>query len=96
MLRPLSFISKPIDWVCEKESFLRLRAQQGLPAELLSQGRGEQIEYGQGVIGRVAQKRELLCLDQTQLNRHQTEADYLILACGVWQSLAVTPAHYKR
>ncbi|GEM_PF-1503100 len=74
----------------ETEMFLRLRAQRGFSDELVERVRDQRVEYGQGVIGQVAQSGQPLLLDRPQLQNEQW-LDEPIVAEGSCHALAVAP-----
>jgi signal transduction histidine kinase len=74
----------------ETEGFLRLRAQRGFPDDLAERMRGQNVEYGQGVMGQVAQNGQPLLLDELHLWGGEWSGDPIV-AGGEWQSLVVAP-----
>ncbi|MFQ5577101.1 MAG: GAF domain-containing protein, partial [Anaerolineae bacterium] len=85
----------PVDacWIYlqrQTETFLRLRAQRGLPDALGEVLSARKIDFGQGLIGQVARAGQPLILTEPDL-RHKTWADDPIVSADAWQSLAVTP-----
>lgn len=74
----------------ESESFLRLRAQRGLPAEIVEQIRDRRVEHNQGVMGQVAASGESILLEDDDLRPEDWPNDPIITSTR-WQSLAVAP-----
>lgn len=74
----------------ETEAFLRLRAHQGLPAQLVEQLQTKHIYPGEGVMGWVAQHGQPLVLDELNLNRIGW-ADEPIIDELNWRSLVAVP-----
>jgi len=74
----------------ETEDFLRLRAQRGFPETILEQVRRQIVEYGQGIIGKVAESSQLLLLEGPELQEDEW-AKELIIAQAEWQAVAAAP-----
>jgi signal transduction histidine kinase len=74
----------------ETEDFLRLRAQRGFPDSVLEQVRQQRVEYGQGIIGKVAQGGRPLLLEGRELQGDEWQREPII-AEGDWQAVAVAP-----
>lgn len=74
----------------ETETFLRLRAQRGLPGDLLERIRDRHVEHNQGVMGQVAASGEAILLESEDLNPADWPTDPIINETR-WHSLAAAP-----
>ncbi|HMQ52361.1 MAG TPA: GAF domain-containing protein, partial [Anaerolineae bacterium] len=74
----------------ENEEFLRLRAHQGLPAQLIDHVQMKHVYPGEGAIGWVAQHGQPLVLDELNLNQIGWTNEPLINELR-WRSLAAVP-----
>jgi signal transduction histidine kinase len=74
----------------ETEDFLRLRAQRGFPPSILEQVRRHSVEYGQGIIGKVAETNRPLLLEGGELQGDEW-AKKLIAVRAEWQAVAAAP-----
>lgn len=74
----------------ETESFLRLRAQSGLPGEVAERVRDRHVRHNQGVMGQVAASGEAILLEAADLNPEDWPDDPVISETR-WQSLAAAP-----
>lgn len=78
----------------ETETFLRLRAQQGLPDRLAQQLREQSVEVGIGLIGEVVQRGESLFLNDFDLQKAELQDEPLIGGQD-WDSLVMVPLTVK-
>lgn len=74
----------------ETEDFLRLRMHRGFPDELVERLNAQNVAFGQGLIGQVAQRNQPLRLDALDLQEEEWATDPIIRA-ETWQSLAAVP-----
>ncbi len=74
----------------QTENHLRLRAHRGFSEELTDYLRTQTVQYGQSIIGQVAQNGQSLFFDEAQLRQKPWSEDPIVTA-GTWRSFGVAP-----